>query len=590
MQSTVFANGNPTATNAAAAAAPTAADGGGGRGSSSTSSSTGSGGTGWTKGADGNWFMMEAAATDDHIGSLSQLTLQTSSGQDFQSARLQFIPQAADLLSSCCKQAQKYMRDQKNEHSFVSMRDVERASKVFKWFHSNAGLLFPPGESPEVLTKRCIILTLVICYHSRLDEQRADFRHVMATRMLGDSCQIEGCRVKDAAEIEATIEDLENVFRRAVSYTAPRQTALNAALVENIYLMVVAIECKIPLFLVGKPGTSKSLAKSMVQDAMTGNESTDKEIFAHLTAVKMFSFQCSPLSKSEDIVKLFERARSFQAQKKDEHFTSVVVLDEIGLAEDSEYMPLKVLHSLLDPDKDKIEDHIAFLGISNWALDPAKMNRGIFVNRTTPTTIDLVSTAEAILGNSVQLQAILRPIAEAYDKVYKKQFEDDSWLCRDFYGLRDFYYMLKYIHHMHDRMGDRIDTNLLCRAVRRNFDGVPSHQLEAVVRMFLDQAQLGSESHALTPLELLADSLREHNSNSRYLLVITEGSISVGLNLLFNQELLPQDSCEVIFGSSFPADLEYQHLCRNINKIKICMETGRTCVLLNLRVMLLNAS
>ena len=26
----------------------------------------------------------------------------------------------------------------------------------------------------------------------------------------------------------------------------------------------------------------------------------------------------------------------------------------------------------------------AFVGISNWALDPAKMNRGIFVQRVTP--------------------------------------------------------------------------------------------------------------------------------------------------------------------------------------------------------------
>ena len=38
----------------------------------------------------------------------------------------------------------------------------------------------------------------------------------------------------------------------------------------------------------------------------------------------------------------------------------------------------------------------------------------------------------------------------------------------------------------------------------------------------------------------------------------------------------------VLFGSSFPKDKEYTQVCRNINQIKICMETGRPVILLNL--------
>ena len=38
-------------------------------------------------------------------------------------------------------------------------------------------------------------------------------------------------------------------------------------------MMIVCIELKIPLFLVGKPGSSKSLAKTIVSDAMQGNSS-----------------------------------------------------------------------------------------------------------------------------------------------------------------------------------------------------------------------------------------------------------------------------------------------------------------------------
>lgn len=36
---------------------------------------------------------------------------------------------------------------------------------------------------------------------------------------------------------------------------------------------------------------------------------------------------------------------------------------------------------------------VAFLGISNWALDPAKMNRGILVQRDVPDEKELESSA-----------------------------------------------------------------------------------------------------------------------------------------------------------------------------------------------------
>ena len=53
----------------------------------------------------------------------------------------------------------------------------------------------------------------------------------------------------------------------------PPNVARNSALRENVFMMVVCIELKIPLFLVGKPGSSKSLAKSVVSDSMQGSAS-----------------------------------------------------------------------------------------------------------------------------------------------------------------------------------------------------------------------------------------------------------------------------------------------------------------------------
>ena len=43
-----------------------------------------------------------------------------------------------------------------------------------------------------------------------------------------------------------------------------------------------------------------------------------------------------------------------------------------------------------------IKERVAFVGISNWALDPAKMNRGIMVSRGKPDREELEKTARNI--------------------------------------------------------------------------------------------------------------------------------------------------------------------------------------------------
>ena len=61
--------------------------------------------------------------------------------------------------------------------------------------------------------------------------------------------------------------------------------ARNAALKENVFMMVVCIELCIPLFLVGKPGSSKSLAKTIVADAMQGETARSSELFKNFKKV-----------------------------------------------------------------------------------------------------------------------------------------------------------------------------------------------------------------------------------------------------------------------------------------------------------------
>ena len=62
--------------------------------------------------------------------------------------------------------------------------------------------------------------------------------------------------------------------------------AKNQALKENVFMMVVCIELRIPLFLVGKPGSSKSLAKTIIADAMQG-DAAHTDLFKHFKQVRV---------------------------------------------------------------------------------------------------------------------------------------------------------------------------------------------------------------------------------------------------------------------------------------------------------------
>ena len=84
------------------------------------------------------------------------------------------------------------------------------------------------------------------------------------------------CRCQDVFLSELTLD--ENIAR-------------NQALKENVFMMVVCIELRIPLFLVGKPGSSKSLAKTIVADAMQGDMSRS-DFYKQFKSVRPFAKSC----------------------------------------------------------------------------------------------------------------------------------------------------------------------------------------------------------------------------------------------------------------------------------------------------------
>ena len=80
----------------------------------------------------------------------------------------------------------------------------------------------------------------------------------------------------------------------------------------------------------------------------------------------------------ENIFKIAEGKLQLLIEKgenKEDLPISMILFDELGLAERSKYNPLKVLHSKLEYDGNK--EGVSFVGISNWTLDASKINRAL---------------------------------------------------------------------------------------------------------------------------------------------------------------------------------------------------------------------
>lgn len=476
-------------------------------------------------------------------------------------------------ITNALAASQKHMRYQVNECSFVSLRDVERSMKVLVWFYKHRTQLFSNCQEIDIvqMTFKCLALALGICYYPSLEHREKYLQKI--SRFFPEP-------LNSQQALEHEISSCQDFFLQSIQ---TRETiAKNLALKENVFLMVVCIELKIPLFLVGKPGSSKSLAKTVVADAMQRQTSRSK-LFQKLKEVHMVSFQCSPHSSPEGIIGTFRNCARFQKDKNLDEYVSVVVLDEIGLAEDSPQMPLKTLHPLLEDgciDSDRTDPHmkVGFVGISNWALDPAKMNRGIFVSRWDPSENELVETAKGICTSS---ESVYHKISDLLPKLAKGFLNICKSDSDQYFGLRDYYSLVKMIFAVVKNKDCEPDDNDLANAILRNFSG----QKDNIdpLSYFQDLFMKDHEVPMISTLEMIKQNL-DHNTEEecRYLLLLTTNNAALYIiqQCIFSKD---KNTCpEIVFGSGFPKDQEYAQICRNVSRVKTCMETGRTVILLNL--------
>ena len=385
-----------------------------------------------------------------------------------QSLRLGHTDQVS--LTDALQVSQEFMRKQEDECSFVSLRDVERALTSLEWFHSKINKFLPLMQATTdhdlggvTAFQISFLLACGLSYHARLEKGRDRYGEELKRSLYLTS--------EPSNILSMVVAACQDVFVNELKLDS--SIARNDALKENVWMMVCCIELKIPLFLVGKPGSSKSLAKTVVGDIMQGQNSSSDLFKNHFKEIHMVSFQCSPLASSEGIVGTFRQCQKYQQKKNLSQLTAVVILDEVGLAEDSPKMPLKALHPLLedglldeDEDEKSPEKKVSFVGISNWALDPAKMNRGILLSRIPPDEKDLVKIGRGIGDKNIsQLTDPLIPdLVAGYLQVYTSQE-------REYFGLRDFYSLIKMLSAMVKVASEKPSYRSVELCVKRNFGG-----------------------------------------------------------------------------------------------------------------------
>ncbi|XP_077976279.1 E3 ubiquitin-protein ligase rnf213-alpha-like isoform X2 [Styela clava] len=501
--------------------------------------------------------------------------------------KLEIDRETIRLVNAVFCEAQNYMRSRQDECRYVSLRDVERCVITYEWFHKHREVLYPLIETeikkryarmtrdpPDINSDlRTLLQTIGVCYHASLDD-RIKFREAI-TYAFG----LEGMLVSELT-IREEISAAQAVFLRNMKMDD--NIAANEALQENVFMMTVCADMRIPLFLIGKPGSSKSLAKTIVGDNMQGGTSRSP-LYKKLKQVHILSYQCSALTDAAGIESVFKQCAQLQVQQDLESYTAVVVLDEIGLAEDSPNMPLKVLHPLLECGSTAnnslteydITKKVGFVGISNWALDPAKMNRGIFVTRNKPNKDDLKKTAKGIFENHKskinENLDLLERLTHSYLTIYEAQEVE-------YFGLRDYYSLIKMIHAICTSSKDaKLTPDDVANAIHRNFSGGKKSHFETF-RENIEYLFRGGLQSSVPIRKMISDNLQE--KESRFLLLLTNQFSAANLLHMCMDDF--EQRAQVVFGSSFPGDHNYTDICRNINRIKVCMETGRTVVLLNM--------
>ena len=507
-------------------------------------------------------------------------------------------------------ESQQYIRE-KNDKSAVSLREIRRVNIFYEFFYkylNSKKAFYLEGEKKELYEEDsefykkldnysmqvyAINLSVFVCYYLRITSK--DQRKELNQKLNKIFNQFDH-NFKSEDFLDIPLKEEKFIVN---NIKLDKGIAKNRALLENIFSLFVAINSKVPIFIVGKPGCSKSLSMQLITKSMQGSAS-DKLFFKTFPKTIIHSYQGSLSSTSKGVENVFNKARETLKQLSEDDKKkniSLIFFDEMGLAEHSPNNPLKVIHSELEYDQNEDDKQVAFVGISNWNLDAAKMNRGISISIPEPDEEDNKDTAFTI-GNSydenmsLRYKSFFENLGISYYN-YKQYLKENHSIDgkEDFHGNRDFYHLVKISakniidKEEHNALNDQTLLESAVDSIERNFSGIqfdenpPKASVEIYKGIF-------KKIYPDCPVKKEYDVLKRikeniNDLNSRYLLIASESSI--GTFLL--SSILEGEKKDYSFyvGSPFENDLHSEEYAGKVlNQIQSHMERGNILILKNL--------
>ncbi|CAM4786956.1 unnamed protein product [Rotaria magnacalcarata] len=427
------------------------------------------------------------------------------------------------LIVELLVQSQNHFR-QIEDASSVSLRDIARFCRLYNWFLNSLIERDPKKTFQDSFLRRASLVALMLCYWFRLRsaELKANYINKMQAIIVTKYPGVGKMPIYLASYV------VENEQKKLIDerMEVPANTARNRALRDNVFVLLVCIINRIPLFLCGKPGSSKSSAVQIIISNLKGKKSKDP-YFQTLPELVAVSFQGSQNCTSESIIKVFERAAKYGGVRNDSEILPVIVFDEIGLAELSPHNPLKVLHAELEVDNSKY----GFVGVSNWRLDPSKMNRALYLSTPDPDVEDLQLTSLTIAQSmkhqaekpAVQLEKfIIYSLSQAYYDLYE-HLKETQPEYENYFGLRDYYSLIKGIVRDTMKLNDAAQVyGIIRKQLKINFDGIfdGSTFLWQQFCGYISKQNLLTE-YTIPPFNELVDQTLRTRS-SRYLMLIAD--------------------------------------------------------------------
>ena len=519
-------------------------------------------------------------------------------GDNFSKKNRENYSKILKIIIKAVHESQKYIR-KNSEISSVSLREIKRFKIFFEFFFQKikdreefknpdyscikdnsifSEITDPEEKKEDLIVLKAANLGIFMCYYLRImePEKRAELVKIVEDIFKFDFLEFP--------------KKLQNEL--ADSLKLDGGIAKNRALLDNIFTLFVCLNNNVPIFICGKAGCSKSLSFSLLFQAMKGEYSTS-ELFKKYPSLYVTSYQGSLTSNSEEIKKIFIRAKKvLSKQKKTERKNlSVILFDELGLAEISPNNPLKVIHSELD-DKNEI----GFVGISNWTLDASKMNRGIHLSILEPTEKDLTSTALTIAKNIFEdiekidnYKKLIENLTKSYFE-YKKFIQNYCGSNYNFHGLRDFYNLIKITaKSLKNKESNKSIEKIAMVSIERNFGGFESNfggnNLCSSIQKFKEIFRSIQNSYVEDVDKYDIFSCIKNNLEydyNRYLLLITNKTKNETLIEFILKKLKKQYG--FIQGSKLKEDQNEDYVLEKTWSIISLMENGEIIILKDLEI------